>query len=220
MNKIKESAGPVARSLTQRLKRFLNEMPERTFIAGGCIRSFLEDTAPSDIDMFFENDLDRTQAEKVLFLKGATLVFENVNAKKFKLGNYVFDVCKRTGDYKEILNDFDFTVCQAGVLGYRFMVGEYFWEDLATKRLRFNNVHARTSLFRIQKYLNRGFKMTAEDFEIFKRNIDKFPIRSSDAKRSSDSQEVYLSDELTNTSQERSISYSSDASEANSDLLF
>lgn len=66
--------------------------------------------------------------------------------------------------FGSILERFDFTVCQAGYYpsGEVFFFGESFFEHLASRQLVYNvnGLHPIATLFRVRKYLEKGFSIT------------------------------------------------------------
>lgn len=66
--------------------------------------------------------------------------------------------------FNSILQRFDFTVCQAGYFpaGDLFLFGEYFFEHLAARQLIYNvdGLHPIATLFRVKKYLEKGYSIT------------------------------------------------------------
>lgn len=142
------------------------------FVGGGFIREVIAGNKPNDIDLFGPS--------KTVLHCAATELEKAREARKFATGNAITLVCApripvqfitrwlfHTLD--EVVNSFDFTVCQAAI-GYidgrwASAISRDFYPDLAARRL----VYTRPvrdeapggSLMRVRKFLARGYSIQA-----------------------------------------------------------
>lgn len=90
---------------------------------------------------------------------------------------------RRYGSPKEILGGFDLTICQ---IGYRFktsefILGDNFYRDTLLNKLVYNlnaDGHPVNTVFRVEKYMKRGYKMHPLELAKILKNIKKrFPAK-------------------------------------------
>jgi len=140
------------------------------WLAGGSVRRIVsgEDVkADTDFDIFFLNQSQRDDFIQDLEKKGAKLISEREHVK-----NYSFPIpgtenhkvkiqivfMKYYTTAEEVLDYFDFTICQCLTDGETLLVGEYTLWDLARKRLAINRVtYGVSTLRRLLKYSRQGF---------------------------------------------------------------
>lgn len=67
------------------------------------------------------------------------------------------------GTPEEVINSFDFSICQAATDGHNIWVGENTVEDLTAKRLRINSISNASSGLRLAKYIGRGYTIEPEE---------------------------------------------------------
>lgn len=142
----------------------LDKLPEdvrdKVVVAGGAVRDKLVDADIKDIDLFVE---DKETEDKVMAFFKEKGKEGNVNTQ---LANYTFEgkwIQVIRGKYynmktTEVIDSFDFTICQAMVTTEGLKTGEYFWQGIATKHLRINKItFPLSTLERLQKYTKKGY---------------------------------------------------------------
>jgi hypothetical protein len=145
------------------------------FIAGGVFKDVFLSSDFRDLDIFFENINEfRISINKLKndlqFIKtysnqNAVGIYDNTNKINIDL------VTKKFGNPKQILDSFDFSVSKFSLFRdknneFKVIYHQYFFEDLATKSLRFNieTVNPVAQLSRVIKYSGYGFKINKLDF--------------------------------------------------------
>jgi hypothetical protein len=146
------------------------------FIAGGCFKNIFLGQKIKDVDIFFENMEDWSQAFNH-YTNNADFkfVYHNANAccfKYIKTGQKVEIIKSRFGKPEDLIREFDFTVAKFAyykdtsndITEYRFVYHPDFFEHLVMKKLVMDesctfpvNTFERT--YRYQKY---GFSMCRE----------------------------------------------------------
>lgn len=167
------------RYVVQRLPRDIREMltsnAGRVFVGGGFIRAVIAGEEPSDIDVFgYDKDYLINIAEN--FAK------DRPGSKLHRTGNAItvltpdrlpvqFITRWTFAGAHNLVNSFDFTVCQAAVWRqgkaatspWKAQVGNRFYVDLAARRLVYTNPvrdeEAGGSLLRVLKYVKRGYSI-------------------------------------------------------------
>ncbi len=142
------------------------------WIAGGAIRrTLLNEPISSDIDYFFRDEkaLQEFKAQIDILVAGGAfmIVKEIVNeyniCYKIKLANgreldLQAIIIQFYSGPEEIIQSFDFTICQFVYDGDTLYVGDYSLMDLFSKRLAVHRItYATASLRRIIKYANQGY---------------------------------------------------------------
>jgi len=65
---------------------------------------------------------------------------------------------------EELLNGFDFTVCQFGYDGKKLYTGDTSFDDLRNREIVFNNIRDTVATaIHLKKYINKGFKISNND---------------------------------------------------------
>lgn len=135
------------------------------FIAGGACTSVFSGSQVNDLDIYFFTEEDCGKAQDQLVIESS--IFRTENAWSFKNnGVKVQYICKVVGSETEILKNFDFTVneCAYNPKVKDFVMNEdYFLYDLCSKRLRYNinGKYPVASLWRVNKYIKKGFSLPA-----------------------------------------------------------
>ena len=142
------------------------------FLGGGFIRAVIAGEVPADIDIFGESKEILSTIAYKLASDRKVKVHESDNA--FTLLNhprltvqFIYRWLYKTGT--EVLNSFDFTVCQSviwfdkEVKLWMSEISEGFYSDLAARRLVYTcpqrNEDAGGSILRVRKYLARGYNI-------------------------------------------------------------
>lgn len=128
-------------------------------IAGGAVTSVFSSARVNDFDLFFptQKHLDDAIASLTLDEK----VINTDSALSVIIGGHRVQLVKViTRTPAEVINSFDFTICQAAFdLDDGFIFGADFFQHLAQRRLVFN-INAEfpiCSLYRVRKFIKRGF---------------------------------------------------------------
>ena len=131
------------------------------FISGGCIRDlFSIGYFSSDIDIYFPDRIQAGKAIRVLRKANGRVSFSNKQITNIYLNRQKIQIIKHFFHPNEqaIINTFDFTVCCGVFNGESFYFHDFFFQDLAAKRLVVNNIVMPLSTYkRIIKYVHRGF---------------------------------------------------------------
>jgi hypothetical protein len=150
---LKDEAGPFVLSLMKEYS---------ACIAGGALTSAFSSSRINDFDVFFPSPYTLEQAIRIAPRDDKTIETDSA-LSIISEGHRVQLIKVLTGSPEQVIDSFDFTICQAAFqfkpneTGFWF--GKGFFPHLAQRRLVFN-VSAEypvCSLFRVAKYLKRGF---------------------------------------------------------------
>lgn len=129
------------------------------FIAGGAVTSAFSSTRINDFDLFFQNKTSLDAAIAEVPMDDKTVVTDSALSVILD-GHRVQFIKVVTGTPEEVIDTFDFTVCQAAYSWRQgFMFGREFMKHLAQRRLVFNIAakYPICSLYRARKFIRRGF---------------------------------------------------------------
>lgn len=160
-------------------KHLYNDLKCNVFIAGGCIRDLLSDMPVKDYDIFCRSIDDVPRVLHCFVNAGATITFDTEKFTNLKFKDMTLQIIKSFTypGYKEVINSFDFTICQAVVFCKReiddlhekeiFVVDFYchdkFFEDVLTKSLQVSNLPFPVdSLRRAFRFNEKGYKPCKE----------------------------------------------------------
>jgi hypothetical protein len=139
------------------------------FIAGGAVTSAFSDGRINDFDLFFPSGdkLDAAvasldQNEKT---KGLVKLVTDYAISFVVDGHRVQLIRVLTGTPQQIIDSFDFTICQGAFDGERFILGADFLQHIAQRRLVFNIAaeYPICSLYRARKFITRGYRLSGID---------------------------------------------------------
>lgn len=146
------------------------------YVAGGAITSVFSGTKINDYDVYFKDKESRDAVLEFFNDKsnGVTKVCSSVNAATYNTPLATIQLILRdeyiSKTTEELVNKFDFTVCQAGFCFQQdeFYLAPRFLQDLSGKKLVFNLtcMNPLSSLWRTYKYVNRGYSI--ESTEVIK----------------------------------------------------
>jgi hypothetical protein len=158
------------------MKLDLYMIGHKGFIAGGCFKNIFMNEKIKDIDIFFENDTDRADAESYYDSNEDYYEYyknDKVKAYKHRHNQTQVELVKTVyGTPEEILNNFDFTVAKFAYFKkrekdedgeekttYKCLIHENFFEHLALKRTVLDDkIPFPVSTFeRMIRYTNYGF---------------------------------------------------------------
>lgn len=157
---IRDQAGPYVMSL---MKDF------GAFVAGGAVTSAFSSSRINDFDVFFPSGISLNQALRVAPRDDKTIETDSA-LSLISNGHRVQLIKVITGTPYQVIETFDFTICQAafhlyddGYLGFFF--GKDFLQHLAQRRLVFNVAaeYPICSLYRVAKFIKRGFHFSGID---------------------------------------------------------
>jgi hypothetical protein len=152
-----------------RLSKVLDALPPcgitGPWLAGGALRRTLRGMdADSDFDFFF-HDADQLERFKGKLLDGVFKLHHETEHHvelRGKIGEEESIVqCIRFAYYdrsEDVIDSFDFTICQFAFDGRNLIVGEYALWDLGRKRLAINKItYPLSTMRRVLKYAKQGF---------------------------------------------------------------
>ena len=161
-----ERHGIELNKFNETLDRIIKPSKEGPWIAGGCIRRLVSNEKPfeSDIDFFFANEEQLVSfRNSLLGLKAEVTKESEFNIEyKLCLDNKIYKIqaikIKFYSNIEEVLNSFDFTICQFAFDGSTLYCGEYSLWDLSRKRLVINKVtYGVSTVRRLLKYTKQGY---------------------------------------------------------------
>jgi hypothetical protein len=143
------------------------DMEVGPWIAGGAVLNWFnnESIGSSDIDVFFNSQLQFDQAFGRLMAAKSNMVYNSDNAVTLHIhtsnGQMKRIQLIRKNWFqtaKEVIDRFDITVCQLATDGNQILLGEYTAEHIKQKRLEFTDkpVHA-DIVKRLVKYVTYGY---------------------------------------------------------------
>lgn len=157
-------------------KLILEDLPEsirpHVFIAGGAIRDYLSDSDIKDIDLFTTSK--QVEDDLIKFFKdNGELMNENDTLANYTYKKRWFQIIKgkHFATPQDLINSFDFTICQAVVFTHvsvsvegtkvgdvDFASSPTFFQDTLAKHLRIHAISFPLStLERMQKYIQKGY---------------------------------------------------------------
>jgi hypothetical protein len=137
-------------------------------IAGGACTSVFSDNQVNDLDIYFKSAEDYQKVvNKVMPSLKDNEYFATSCAFSFKRNGVRIQLIKKifASTPEGVMDNFDFTVCECVYLPktQEFVMGENFLADLCGRRLVYN-INAKypiASLWRVNKYVKKGFKLAA-----------------------------------------------------------
>lgn len=167
-----EDLNYIARNLPKDVRALLQKTPG-LYLAGGFIRAMVAGEQVSDIDLWGRDKKELDVMAEMFAAKRQVRCMTTDNAHTILTPNRTpvqFITRWVHNDPVALAESFDYTIAQAvvwhGAEGWDSWCGEYFYPDLAAKRLRYTmpkrNEDAGGSLLRMTKFLNRGYKISPE----------------------------------------------------------
>lgn len=164
--------------LFEALKRLPSLGEFGPWVAGGAVRrTFLGSKLDTDIDFFFADSMQYNAFKSDLQAMGGLLKSENDQNSTFILPaiglsgspskispELKIQLIKITyySNLNDVLDSFDYTICQFGYDGTNFVVSDFAMVDLANKKLVPHKItYGVSSLRRLLKYTNQGFTVCA-----------------------------------------------------------
>lgn len=142
-------------------------------LAGGALTSIYSKQPIRDYDIYFKSGASHDEVFKYFIDRnnGFKLTYASENANTFKYGNKAIQLIKSDklmfNSPVDLLKVFDFNVCMSayefGAKTFHYDHG--FFPGLAQKRLTFNSncINPLGSLWRLQKYINKGYNCDSSE---------------------------------------------------------
>lgn len=138
------------------------------WLAGGALRRLItkQDFLSGDFDFFFKSEQQRKNFEGQLIAQGFELKRSTKHAHEFHYQNFEDNKTlkvqsiffKYYDNPEEIINSFDYTLCQLVYDGEQLYCGDYALWDIARKKLVINKItFATASVRRMIKYALQGY---------------------------------------------------------------
>jgi hypothetical protein len=166
---INHEAWPDLRERAIRYLPAIAIMPVGTLICGGWVRDYVSQSAPKDMDLFFQTEAQFERATKIMStLDSWECLYRGRNVWAYKCGDKEVQLIKHLiGSPDEILAGFDFLVC-CWAFDYR---KNRVWthriapECLGARSLKLLGwTDPLRTLSRMARFVKRGFKVEAESF--------------------------------------------------------
>lgn len=169
----------------------------KIFVAGGFIRAVVTQERVNDIDI---NVQSKEDAEILAFKLAESKhnIIETDNAFTIKSKKHLpIQIIHRWVFHKpeDVVNSFDFSVCCAVIFfkdgKYDSFCTDYFYQDLAAKRLRYmrpvRNEDAGGSMLRVLKYYQKGYRISLDSLGyVMARMVAKIDFSKVDADNEND----------------------------------
>lgn len=189
--KYAEIRGTIQNDFGRCLADFLNlDFDRGPWLAGGMLRKLylLESPGESDWDIFFNNDRQFQQARKSLSNESRTTkLHESENAVTyeylprrsdiytFSQDRYKIQLIKKSfySSPKEVIDNFDLTICQLVTDGNKMLVGDNTIRDLKSKTIRLSDpsfITRKGLIKRLIKYIVYGYKLDPSLYELTKQH--------------------------------------------------
>ena len=153
------------------------------YVAGGALTSIFTSRPINDFDLYFTSDALMQKALTAVKKDAGEGTIETDCAYSFKLDGKRYQIIKiYTGTPKDVIAKFDFTVCQAAWSEQdKFTFGDGFFHHLAQRRLVVNvgTEFPISTLFRVRKYLRRGFTLSGIESIKLGLAIQKLEIKTT-----------------------------------------
>lgn len=164
---------------------------DNVILAGGALRSFFTKTPVRDYDLYFKSETVMTVVEdnfvRKMFRKEPVTSDDSTvwnlttisGSEGIEYGSYNCIKQYWAKEPEDVLRNYDFTVCMCAVTTDRLIYHPDYFLDLQTKQLRLHNPgNPLNTLWRVQKYNQKGFSMSANEmWKLVERihDMDKLP---------------------------------------------
>jgi hypothetical protein len=156
----------------RQIAEYLNlNMDHGPWLAGGAVRKIYlnEDIAGSDWDFWFKTPEQFKLAEQKIKDLGASMAYTSDNAVSYKyytddgsIQNLQIVKTRFFDNAQQVIDQFDFTVCQLATDGNTTIIGRNTAKDLRTKTLRLNKTELPAYIMpRLVKYMVYGYRPCA-----------------------------------------------------------
>jgi hypothetical protein len=137
-----------------------NPLGHLGWLAGGAVRDALIGRQPKDLDYFFESRAKFTKARDLLLKDSASVVSVGLSSVILDHDRTRFELIGSTfyPDISAVLNSFDLTAVQFGLVGAELVGSELAHQDLQARRLRLYQLTDPVStLTRLRKLIRAGW---------------------------------------------------------------
>lgn len=157
---------------------------ENGWLAGGAVRSLIDNSNIQDYDLFFKNEESLNYTKSKLQELKADKIFECPLGylTTYKYGDLKIQlISKRFYHSLEVLfNSFDFTCCQFSATRTKFITTKTALKDTIKKELHLNELeYPVATINRIRKYKSKGYKIDncIKDvvLTLLNRNLSNYP---------------------------------------------
>lgn len=157
------------------------------WMAGGAIRNLVtQQPHTTDFDYFFKNQEQLNQWRADVEKIGAIKVFETENSISYTYQNITLQAVKIQfyTSLEEVIDSFDFTICQFGYDGSQFVIGNYSLCDTFRKRLVLHKLtYPVPTIRRLIKYTKQGYYACAGSMQSILEAVVQNPtLMDSDVK--------------------------------------
>jgi len=173
------------------------------YVAGGAVRSAFAGEKIKDLDIYFLSTSDWEKRKEFANFKNMKFLFGTEFAETYETEGVPVQFIKRFyGEPERVMSEFDFTISMAAYLPEReeFCLGEDFLHHLCERRLVFNE-NTRfpvSSLWRVKKFLKRGYKIGARDIIVLALAVHNLKIETfRDLKEQLDGIDTWLLKDIT-----------------------
>ena len=188
----------------------LKEFKKNFFIAGGACTAVFNRRRMNDVDIFFRNEEDYNKVKEFITDNdNYELKFNTDNARSYdhidskgKITKVQLIKAKFSGTPKEVISNFDFTICMCAFVPdtEEFVMDETFLLHLAEKTLCFNpdSEYPLSSLYRMHKFRDRDFKISALELLKISLCINNLKLDTyRDVRKQLEGVDVYLLKDMT-----------------------
>ena len=136
------------------------------WLAGGAVLNWFngEPVGTGDFDIFFKDLRQFDEMFGRLMRNHATIVYTSENALTLKLtvddDQKTIQLIRKTyfQNAKEVIDHFDFTICQLATDGYSIVAGEKTYEHVKDRKIALARTASRSLVKRLIKYVSYGYK--------------------------------------------------------------
>lgn len=161
--------------------------PDGPWLAGGAIRNLItQQPHATDFDYFFKDQEQLSHWRAYVEKMGAVKVFETENSISYTYQNVTLQAVKIQfyASLEEVIDSFDFTICQFGYDGSQFVIGNYSLFDTFRKRLVLHKLtYPVPTIRRLIKYTKQGYYACAGSMQSILEAVVQNPtLMDSDVK--------------------------------------
>lgn len=136
------------------------------WLAGGALRRAVlgQPVKPSDLDLFFRDEAQYKGTVNAFKEGGWVVERRGRNSDRLSKDGWTVNTVKLVfyASLEDVLDAFDFTICQWGTDGHDLVVGPYTQVDTLRKRLAIHKVtYGASTVRRAVKYAGQGFTLCA-----------------------------------------------------------
>lgn len=178
------------------------------YILGGALTSVFTNSKINDLDIYFRDKIDIEKIKiyinnEIINKKRGELIVDTFNATTYKIEGSVVQLIKTVyGKIYDIMDQFDYTACLAGydINSDNFEFPQEFLIHNSQKKLVFtgNTKFPICSMFRIKKYLKRGYNINGIEMIKIALAINNLNLKNyGDLKAQLEGIDTYMLKDLT-----------------------